>query len=99
MQIIGNLGAKRNLYFKFSAPPPLCPKIVPASLRGADVYLRYKHIYHLNKWNIARNIMCFIINVINVRKKLARLIYILILFKVQQSSEYVLKLEFKPKHA
>jgi len=39
-------------------------------------------------------------NVINARQKnLAHVIYILILFKVQLSSEYVLKLEFKPKHA
>jgi len=45
MQILGNFGAKRNLYF---LPPP-CPKIVSAPLSGADIYRRYKQIQHLKK--------------------------------------------------
>jgi len=38
-------------------------------------------------------------NVINARQKNFSPSYLLILFKVQLSSENVLKLEFKPKHA
>jgi len=30
---------------------------------GADVYQRYKQFQHLKKCNIARNIMCFFMNV------------------------------------
>jgi len=52
------------------------------------------------KRNIDHNIMCFIMNVIIARQNYsAHLIYLLILFKIQLSSEYVLKQEFKLKYA
>jgi len=51
--------------------PPPCPKIVPTTLRGADIYQRYKQILRFKKWNIAHKIICFIImNVIIARQKL-----------------------------
>jgi len=68
MQMLGNFGAKRNLCFIFSVPS--CLKIVPAPLSGADIYRCYKQIQHFlkKKYNIARNIMCFIMNVIIARQ-------------------------------
>jgi len=44
--------------------------------------------------------MCFIINVIIAKQNFSALhIYLLIIFKVQLSSKYILKQEFKPKYA
>jgi len=59
---------------------PFRPKTVPMPLREADIYRRYKQIQHLKiNWNIARNVMCFIMNVIIAiarQKFLAKLIYL-----------------------
>jgi len=71
------LGQNESFFLNFLLLPPLCPKIVPAPLRGADVYSRYKQIQHLKKWNIARNTMCFMLNVINaIQTILAHLVYL-----------------------
>jgi len=49
----------------------LCFLVLPSLLsknrfrvtEGADIYRRCKQIQHLKNWNIAHNIMCFIMNV------------------------------------
>jgi len=61
----------------FLALTPPCPKTVHTPLVGADNYRCYKQIQHLKKWDIARNIMCCIINVIIAKEKFsANLIYL-----------------------
>jgi len=64
--MLENFGAKRNLYF---LPPP-CLNIVPAPLTAADIYRRYKQFQRFKKKrNIARKILCFIMNVIITKQK------------------------------
>jgi len=45
MQMLGNFGAKQNLYFLL----PSVSKIVPAPLRGTDIYRHCKRIQHFSK--------------------------------------------------
>jgi len=72
--MLGNFGAKRNciiLYFL----PPRCPKIVSAPLRGLIFNdAANKFSIFQNNWNIACNIMCFIMNVIIVRQNFSALL-------------------------
>jgi len=66
MQMLGNYGAKQNLYVL----SPSCRKIVPASLRGLifiDAKNKFSN-FQKKFWIIARNIMCFIINIIIARQ-------------------------------
>jgi len=42
MQMLGNFEAKYS-YFIFSVPL-FCPKIIPAPLKGAEIYRHYKQI-------------------------------------------------------
>jgi len=76
MQMLENFGAKQNLYFIFFAPS-LLKNRSRAAKRGWYIYRSYKQIYQFSKnWNIARKIMCFILNVIIARQKFsAHLIY------------------------
>jgi len=68
MQMLVNFGAKRNsiLYFLIHS----LSKHRFSTTAGADIYRRYKQIQHFFKrnWNIARNLMCFILNVIIARQ-------------------------------
>jgi len=68
---------KNETYILYFLPPP-CPKIVPAPLRGLifiDATNKFSNLK--KKCNIARNIMCFIMNVIFARQKFsAHLIYL-----------------------
>jgi len=98
MQMLGNFGAKLNfiiLYFLISS----LSKNRFSTTEEANIYRRCKQIQHFSKnWNIARNIICFI-HVIIGQTKLFSPAYLLILFKVQLSSEYVLKQKYKLKYA
>jgi len=76
MQIILNFGENETYILNFLLRP-LSVQRSCLPLRGADVYPRYKQIQHLKKQNIVRNIMCFVMNVINARQKiLTHLIYL-----------------------
>jgi len=56
--------------------PPSCPKIVPAPLRGADIYRCYKQIQQFSKnCDIDRNIMCFIMNIIFANKNFQPILF------------------------
>jgi len=54
----------------FSCSAPSLSKNRSRATEGADIYRRDKQIQHLTKnWDIARNIMCFIMNVIIAKQK------------------------------
>jgi len=59
MQMLGNFGAKRKLFYIFD---PNLSKNRFYTTEEADIYRRCKQIQHFSKkkLNIARNIMCFI---------------------------------------
>jgi len=53
----------------FSGSAPSISKGRSRATDGADIYRRYKQIQHLKNWKNARNIMCFIMNVIISKQK------------------------------
>jgi len=58
------LGQNKTYILCFPALPPPCPKIVPAPLRRL-IFIDVQQIQHLQiNWNIVRNIICFIMNVL-----------------------------------
>jgi len=77
MYMLGNFGAKRN-FIILCFMPPRWPKIVSAPLRGLifiDTAIKFTIFQKI--WNIDRNMMCFIINVIIARQNFsAILIYL-----------------------
>jgi len=82
MHMLGNLAQNEIYILCFLALTSSLSKKRSRANGKADIYLRYKQIQHLNKnWNIARNIMCFIMNVI-IAKIFFQPIYLLIFFKV-----------------
>jgi len=67
MLMLGNFGEKYVIFSALSLS-----KNRFCIIEGADIYWRRKQIQHFSKknWNIARNIMCFIMNVIIGQTKL-----------------------------
>jgi len=92
MLIIRNFGAKRNLYFKFSAPPSSLSKDRScATERGwrlstLQTNATFKKMEYSSQHNLLQY-ECY-----QCQKKYFSPRYLFILFKVQLSSEYVLKL-------
>jgi len=81
-----NFGAKRSLHFIFSAPSLF------KNRSRATNYRRYKQIQQFSKnleYCSQNNVLHF--KCYNCQTKIFSLSYLLILFKVQLSSEYVLK--------
>jgi len=68
MQMLGNFGAKRNLYF---LPLSLSKNRFRATVLRWLIFIDAKTISAFKKnWNIARNKICFIVNVVIAQAKM-----------------------------
>jgi len=77
MQILGNFVAKSNLHYIFLVLPPCLSKNRFRASVGTIFIDATNKISILKNWNIARNLMCFIMNVIIAKQKVsANLIYL-----------------------
>jgi len=61
MQMLGNFVWQNETYV-FWLCFPSCPKTVPAQLRGL-IFIDPTNKFSKKNWNIAHDIMCFIMNV------------------------------------
>jgi len=99
MQMLGNFGAKRNfIILYFLTPSPA--KIYFCATERTNIHRRWKQIQHFSKkseYYSPHNVLHY--ECYHCQTKLFSPSRLLILFKVQLSSEYVLKQEFKPKYA
>jgi len=76
--MLGNFGAKQNFIILYFLIPSLS-KHRFYTTEGVNIYRRCKQLlaFFKKKWNIAHNIMCFIMNVILARQNSsAHLIYL-----------------------
>jgi len=79
MQMLDNFGAKRNLIILYFLILSLTKnRFCATETEGAHIYRHCKQIQHFSKnWNIARNIMCFIMIVVIARQNFsAYLVYL-----------------------
>jgi len=67
--------------------------------KKVDIYRRYKQIQHLKKSKIARNIICFITNVIIAKQKFQPILFTDPFQIFLLLSENVLKQKFESKNA
>jgi len=74
------LGQNKTYILCFLVLSSPLSKIRSRATEGADIFRRYKQIQLLKNWNIARYIMCFIMNVVIAKQKfLANLTYLFFL--------------------
>jgi len=94
MQMLGNFEAKRNFIILYFLTPSLFKNRI-CTTEGADIYRRSKQIQHFSKkleYCLQHNVLDF--ECYHCQTKIFGPSYLLILFKVQLSSEYVLKRVF-----
>jgi len=99
MQILGNFGAKQNFIMLYFLIPSL-PKIVSAPLGGLifiDAATKFSIFSKKLEYWSQHNVLYY--ECYHCQTKLFSLLYLLILFKVQLLSEYVLKQKFMPIYA
>jgi len=87
---------QNETYVLYFLPPP-CPKTVPAPLKGDDIYRRYTQNQHLKiEYCSQHNVLHY--ECYHCQTKFFSPSYLLFLmFSYRQTSEFVLKQEFKPK--
>jgi len=98
MQTLGNFGEKDTLLFYIFCPLP-CLKLVSVPLRGIFINAANKFSIFQKKIEYCSQHNVLYYEYYHCQTKLFSSSYLFIIFKVQLSSEYVLKQEFKLKYA